>query len=78
MPTVAQVFDFILGGNIAAYVRTITDDPGVNPGPDATPSFDPMYGFPKGRKERGKINYKLIDISSIHSFVSLPYIWQLI
>ena len=55
MPTVAQVFDFFLGGNIAAYVRSVTDDPGVNPGPDATPTFDPMFGFPKGRKERGKI-----------------------
>ena len=66
MPTVAQVFDFLLGGNIASYVRTVTDDPGVNPGPDATPTFDPMFGFPKGRKERGMINYKLIDDFSIN------------
>ena len=48
----------VFGGNIAAWARTVTDDPGVNPGPSATPTFDPMFGFPKGRKERGINNEK--------------------
>lgn len=28
--------------------------PEVTPGPYDEPSFDPMLGFPNGRKERGK------------------------
>ena len=52
--TIAQVVEAIIGGNIASWVRTITDDPGINPGPNATPTFDPMFGFKNGRKERGK------------------------
>jgi len=50
--TIAQVVEAIIGGNIASWVRTITDDPGINPGPNATPTFDPMFGFKNGRKER--------------------------
>ena len=42
-----------MGGNISSWARTITDPPGINPGPDATPTFDPMFGFSEGRKERG-------------------------
>ena len=41
-------------GNVGSWVTTITDPPGINPGPDAKPTFDPMYGFKNGRKERGK------------------------
>ena len=43
-------------GNYIAWVRTVTDEPGVNPGPNATPSFDPMFGFANGRKPRGMHN----------------------
>merc|ERR1712080_257522 len=39
-------------GNIQAWGRSITDPPGINPGPQATPTFDPMFGFEGGRKER--------------------------
>ena len=52
---IVQIVETIFGGNIAAWVRTVTDAPGINPGPDATPTFDPMFGFKNGRKERGKI-----------------------
>ena len=52
--TIAQVVEAIIGGNIASWVRTITDDPEINPGPNSTPTFDPMFGFKNGRKERGK------------------------
>jgi hypothetical protein len=29
-------------------------NPEMIPGPNDEPSFDPMLGFPNGRKERGK------------------------
>ena len=60
--TIAQVVEAIIGGNIANWVRTITDDTGINPGPNATPTFDPMFGFKNGRKERGKKHYNLSSI----------------
>ena len=42
-------------GNVTSWYRTVTDPPGINPGPDSTPTFDPMFGFNEGRKERGKM-----------------------
>lgn len=40
-------------GNVQAWQRSVTDPPGINPGANATPTFDPMFGFKDGRKERG-------------------------
>ena len=40
--------------NISDWWQTVKDPPGINPGPNATPTFDPMFGFENGRKERGK------------------------
>ena len=41
--------------NIKHWVGTITDDPELRPGYESTPTFDPMFGFKNGRKERGKL-----------------------
>jgi len=38
--------------NISDWWQTVKDPPGINPGPNATPTFDPMFGFENGRKER--------------------------
>lgn len=38
--------------NIKHWVGTITDDPELRPGYESTPTFDPMFGFKNGRKER--------------------------
>lgn len=35
---------------------TAYTDPEGTPDPLKGPSFDPLYGFPNGRKERGKWN----------------------
>lgn len=40
--------------NLSDWWQTVKDPPGINPGPNATPTFDPMFGFENGRKERGK------------------------
>ena len=41
--------------NIKHWVGTITEDPELRPGYESTPTFDPMFGFKNGRKERGKL-----------------------
>merc|ERR1711981_768465 len=51
-------------GNVGSWVTTITDPPGIDPGPDAKPTFDPMYGFKNGRKERGKTSNILVMIAT--------------
>ena len=42
-----------LFGPMRGWYQTVIDDPDINPGPCAKPTFDPMLGFPDGRKERG-------------------------
>ena len=61
--------------NINSWVRTMTDPPEVCPGPDATPTFDPMFGFKNGRKERGKLNSFKLYLQFINS-VFKPTIQQ--
>ena len=46
--------NMIPANNISSWLQTVKDPPGINPGPNATPTFDPMFGFENGRKERGK------------------------
>ena len=36
------------------YRRYMNPDPSTNPDWDNPPTFDPQYGFPEGRKEKGK------------------------
>jgi hypothetical protein len=57
-------------GNVQAWQRSVTDPPGINPGANATPTFDPMFGFKDGRKERGTfsdiISYFLFRYEVVH------------
>ena len=62
--------------NISDWWQTVKDPPGINPGPNATPTFDPMFGFENGRKERGKHRndllwscYKILIITPITSML---------
>lgn len=36
------------------YWATYVTHPDTMPVPEGSPTFDPMYGFPDGRKPRGK------------------------
>jgi len=41
-----------MGAHMSDLYRAATDPPGVSPGPNAKISYDPLEGFPEGRKER--------------------------
>jgi len=41
-------------------------EPGVTPLTDAEPSFDPLFGFPNGRKERGRPTQELTNFIFSH------------
>ena len=62
-------------GNLLAWQRSVTDPPGINPGPNATPTFDPMFGFKEGRKERGTLalytHSLLVSIAKLKSVVGM-------
>ena len=49
-----------MGHKLSAYVTS----PDTSPSLDAMPTFEPMYGFTDGRKERGKRNLKLPKFQS--------------
>ena len=62
--------------NIKHWVGTITDDPELRPGYESTPTFDPMFGFKNGRKERGKLESIKLQprISQLNPYVSFEYL----
>lgn len=70
-----------MGNAWAAYT-----DPEGTPHPLKGPSFDPMYGFPNGRKERGKgfltcfthvVGYRLLTLCTQNlNFYSSVFISQ--
>lgn len=49
-------------------------DPEGTPHPLQGPSFDPLYGFPNGRKERGKCSmFRAYSCLCSHSYGSNVY-----
>ena len=61
--------------NLSDWWQTVKDPPGINPGPNATPTFDPMFGFENGRKERGKHrnHFAMLLLNKPHRSIKYSY-----
>lgn len=49
-------------GNVPSNTVNLFLHPEVTPSPEEEPTFDPLLGFPNGRKTRGKRTINIFEV----------------
>ena len=55
------------------WVREFREGPEITPRQDSVPTFDPMLGFPNGRKPR--VMTVTAEVSTVHTVNLIPWIF---